>query len=513
MGASQKKVFNRWFVVIGAILIQLCLGAIYAWSVFTSELVLKGVTQVKEALSSHPAVLEVAIGERESNKKISDNAKAKNLLAYVVLKEGNEPSDALNLELRKHAKAKLGADQVKEIRFEESLPSPTSGINIKAFGFTKTQTQVIFSVGLATFAIVMVLAGRWQAKSGPRIVAIAGGILLGAGYILAGLWGSNFISQVIFIGLIGGAGIGFAYVCPISVGMKWFPDKKGLITGLAVAGFGFGALIWVKLAGNWGDLLETIGVMKTFLLYGIIFLVSVLIGSIWMVNPPEGWKPAGWDPSSQKKKASVVSSYDFVPGEMLRRIQFYSIWVMFIFSGMAGLMTIGIIKLFGIDALQKGGLDSVSASAIAGTAMAVFYSIANGVGRIIWGTVSDKIGRKTSLILMCISQGIMMLIFYWMGSTKYLLYLGSAIIGFNFGGNFALFPTVTADLFGTKNVGRNYGWVFTAYGVGGIIGPIMAGIISDVWKNWLAAFIICGVACFVAAIIGLTLRTPKVKTA
>jgi OFA family oxalate/formate antiporter-like MFS transporter len=110
---------------------------------------------------------------------------------------------------------------------------------------------------------------------------------------------------------------------------------------------------------------------------------------------------------------------------------------------------------------------------------------------------------------MCTLQGIMMLVFYWMGSSKYLLYLGAAFIGFNFGGNFSLFPTTTADLFGTKNVGRNYGWVFTAYGVGGIIGPIMAGIIRDVWQNWLAAFVISGVACLVAAAIVLAIRPPK----
>ena len=160
---------------------------------------------------------------------------------------------------------------------------------------------------------------------------------------------------------------------------------------------------------------------------------------------------------------------------------------MFIFSSMAGLMTIGIIKLFGIDALQKSGMTSIQASAAAGTAMAVFYSIANGLGRIIWGSISDKTGRKAALTLMCMLQGVMMLVFYWMGGNKYLLYLGAAIIGFNFGGNFSLFPTATADFFGTKDAGRKYGWVFTAYGIGGIIGPIMAGRIREVWEKWVSA--------------------------
>ena len=147
---------NKWMVVVGAILIQLCLGAIYAWSAFTQAL---------------------------------------------------------------------------------TTPLAKGG----AFGFTATQSQVIFSVGLATFAIVMVLAGRWQAKVGPRLVAFLGGLLLGTGYIAASFVGQTFWAQLITIGIIGGAGIGLAYVCPITVGIQWFPERKGMITGLAVAGFGFGA--------------------------------------------------------------------------------------------------------------------------------------------------------------------------------------------------------------------------------------------------------------------------------
>lgn len=421
MGTSDK-IINRWLVVVGAILIQLCLGAIYAWSVFTPYL----------------------------------------------------------------------TDQAN------------------SFKFNQTQTQAIFSVGLAAFALVMVFAGKWQAKSGPRKVAMAGGIMLGLGYVLGGLLGQSFIAQVIFIGLIGGAGIGLGYVCPISVGMKWFPDKKGLITGLAVAGFGFGALIWVKLADNWGHLLENFGVLKVFLFYGIAFAVLVLVGSIWMVNPPEGWKPKGWVPP-EPKKGKAVAAGDFKPSDMLRRPQFYGLWVMFIFSSMPGLMTIGIIKSFGIDILkERGGLPAEQASVIAGTAIAIFFSLANGIGRIIWGTVSDKIGRKISLFIMTLTQGIMMLLFYYaMSGNQYLLYLGATIIGFNFGGNFALFPTATADFFGTKNVGQNYPWVFTAYGIGGIIGPIMAGITKDISGGWLYAFVISGIACIVAAIIALTLKPPK----
>lgn len=421
---AQQKVSNRWLVVVGAVLIQLCLGAIYAWSVFTPYL--------KEA----------------------------------------------------------------------------------PFSFSNTQTQTVFSVSLATFAVVMVLAGRWQSKVGPRTVALVGGLVLGAGYILAGLLGDAlfgyFVNQILFIGLVGGAGIGLAYVCPIAVGMKWFPDKKGLITGLAVAGFGFGALIWVKVAGSWGGLLASLGVLSVFIIYGIAFAVAVVVGSIWMVNPPDGWFPEGYAPEEGSEgEEAALGTVQFTPREMLRTPQFYGVWAMFIFSSMAGLLTIGNIKLFGIEQLQTGGLNETQASAVAGTAMAVFYSIANGLGRIAWGTISDAIGRKVALVLMCVLQATIMILFYWMAGTPALLYLGATIIGFNFGGNFSLFPTQTADLFGTDNVGENYGWVFTAYGVGGIIGPIMAAAIRDRWQNWLAAFVISGIACFVAAIIGLRLKRPE----
>ncbi|MDX1741698.1 MAG: OFA family MFS transporter, partial [Rhodothermales bacterium] len=346
-----------------------------------------------------------------------------------------------------------------------------------------------------------------QARSGPRIVALTGGLLLGAGYILAKFIGASFAGQVVSIGLLGGAGIGLAYVCPIAVGMKWFPDKKGLITGLAVAGFGFGALIWIKLAGSWGQLIESMGVLNVFGLYGIIFLITVTIGSLVMVYPPEGWLPEGWSPPLQADGKSVEDATSMLPAQMLRTPQFYKLWTMFVFSALAGLMTIGIIKLFGIDALQEGGMSFEQASATAGTAMAVFYSLANGIGRIAWGSISDWIGRKRSLFVMTCLQGIMMLVFYFMGGTTALLYLGAALVGFNFGGNFALFPTATADYFGTTNVGQNYGWMFTAYGVGGIVGPIMAGAFRDS-GSWLPAFVISGVLCLIAAVLALSLRPP-----
>jgi OFA family oxalate/formate antiporter-like MFS transporter len=414
---SEEKIMKRGFVVLGAILIQLCLGAIYAWSVFT--------------------------------------------------------------------------------------PSLTGA------GWTKAQTQLVFAAGLATFAIVMVIAGRMMPKLGPRKLAMLGGVVLGVGYVLAGLLGgTNFLSLFIFIGLIGGAGIGLAYVVPIAVGMRWFPDKKGLITGLAVAGFGFGATLWVKLAGSAGKLIANLGLSTTFTIYGILFFICVVIGGIWMIYPPEGWKPEGWTPPEEKEGSKVAKVADMQSGAMLKTPQYYMILLTFVFGASAGLMSIGLMKLFPGEALVNNGLSKEAASTIAGTAMAWFFALANGIGRIAWGAISDKLGRKLSIILMMATQGIFVIAFIKMAGTPALLYLGAALIGFNFGGNFALFPTITADTFGTKYVGQNYGWVFLAYGIGGIFGPILGGKLGDM-GNFPLAFIICGVLCIVASGIIAMVKPPR----
>jgi len=399
-----QRVSNRGFVVLGAVLIQLCLGAIYAWSVFTPAL-----------------------------------------------------QDA---------------------------------------GWSKTQTQIVFSVGLAMFAIVMVFAGRKLPVYGPRKLAMAGGITLGLGYAIAAIGGGdNFWTVLIGVGLIGGAGIGLAYVVPIAVGMRWFPDHKGMISGAAVAGFGFGALIWVKVAGSWGNLIDNIGLDGTFFVYGIAFAVLVLVGAIWMEMPPAGWLPEGFTPP----EVSGVGGANFTSSEMLKTPQFYLIFLTFAVSAGAGLMAIGLMKLWPVEALVDGGIMESEADAIAGTAMAVFFSLANGIGRITWGMMSDRLGRKRSVIIMTATQAVFLLAFIPMAGSEYTLYLAAALIGFNFGGNFALFPALTADEFGDKSVGQNYPWVFLSYGAGGIIFPILGGALGDI-GNFPLAFVICSVACVLGAI-------------
>ncbi|MGI9611140.1 MAG: OFA family MFS transporter [Acidimicrobiia bacterium] len=403
---------RRWQVVIGAVLIQFCLGAIYAWSVFT------------------PALRDA--------------------------------------------------------------------------GWSRVQTQVVFSVGLASFALVMVLAGKKLAAWGPRRLAILGGLTLGSGYMFAALVGATtFVPVLIGVGLIGGAGIGLAYVVPIAVGMRWFPDRKGMITGVAVAGFGFGALGWIKLAGEWGDLISRFGLDGTFAIYGVLFAGLVLIGSTWMRFPADGWLPDGFVPPEGVDAGSV----DYTPREMIRTPQFHLISLTFAVSAGAGLMAIGLMKLYPVEALVESGHTSAAASAIAGTAMAVFFSLANGIGRLAWGALSDRLGRKLSIIVMAATQGLLMFAFIPMAGSEYMLYIAAALIGFNFGGNFALFPAITADRFGNTSVGANYPWVFLAYGFGGIVFPILGGWLGDI-GNFPLAFAICGGACVIGAVAAFLVFPP-----
>ncbi len=403
---------RRWTVAAGAILIQLCLGAIYAWSVFTPHL-----------------------------------------------------RDA---------------------------------------GWSKVETQIVFSVALASFAIVMVFAGRKLTTWGPRRLALKGGLVLGIGYVIASFdGGTSFVPVLIGVGIIGGSGIGLAYVVPIAVGMRWFPDHKGMITGIAVAGFGFGAMGWIKVAGAWGDLISRIGLDGTFVTYGIAFAVLVVLGSMTMQMPPEGWSPPGFSPSVKVGQGGEA----FSPREMLRTPQFHLISLTFMVSAGAGLMAIGLMKLYPVEALTDNGLLEHEADAIAGTAMAVFFSLANGAGRLVWGTISDKLGRKRSVVAMAASQGIFLIAFTWMAGNEYSLYLAATLIGFNFGGNFALFPALTADEFGNDAVANNYPWVFLSYGVGGIIFPILGGWLGDI-GNFSVAFFISGGLCLAGALASYLVFPP-----
>jgi OFA family oxalate/formate antiporter-like MFS transporter len=481
-------------VVVGALLVQLSLGAIYAWGAFTV------------ALQNKPADVAMALNPRLLGVKdmAAYEAVRKEYGALEArLKEANKGTDK---EAIKQAKDAVAAFKKEKLTAEWiGRTFDPARFDRQVFGFTAKQSQWIFSAGLAAFAIVMILAGRWQDKAGPRVVALSGAVLLGAGYFLGSLAGTSFAMMLVFVGLVGGAGIGLGYVCPIAASVKWFPDMKGFITGLAVAGFGAGAFIFIKLAGDWMGLIRNQGVSATFMIFGIIFFVSVAIGALLLSNPPPGYKPAGWDPSKAAGAAKKAPAQNLTQGQTVRTSQFWMTWLAFVLSAGCGLMVIGSLKNFGE---KEGGLSAAAAANAIGL-LALF----NGLGRVVWGTLSQKLTARGALILMVFLQAAMMFLLPKMGSAELALAVAGCWVGFNFGGNFALFPLLTAEFFGTKNLGANYGAVFTSYGVGGILGPIMAGGVYDAMGTYRWAFIIAGAACVASGAIALLLRPPRVEEA
>jgi len=387
------------------------------------------------------------------------------------------------------------------------------------FGWDRATTQWAFSLALATFAAVMIPAGRLQDRIGPRPVASLGGLLLGASFVLGALLVSADRPWALYLtyGLLGGAGIGFAYVCPIASAVKWFPDRKGLITGVAVAGFGAGALFFAGPASalllppnETGEqlglsqiLLVGLGIAKGggfgigwqafFLLHGVVSAAAVLVGAALLSNPPPGWRPAGWTPPPGAARPEIGWR------EMLDTPLASMLWLTFIFGATSGLMAIGqwtpmmagVLKgaTFAPDWLGAFGrfIEPVGV-------LAIF----NALGRIFWGRVSDLIDRPRAMMIMFLFQGMAFMILV-AAQTPVTILLASAWVGLNFGGIFALFPSATADYFGTRNLGVNYGWIFTAYGVAGILGPVVGGVLFDATGEYILAFLFAGVLCFLAA--------------
>ncbi|KPK89047.1 MAG: hypothetical protein AMJ94_13260 [Deltaproteobacteria bacterium SM23_61] len=369
----------------------------------------------------------------------------------------------------------------------------------KEWGWNETQAALPYSVAIIVFAIMMVPAGRMQDKYGPRLVATLGGILCGIGFIIASL-GQSLVGVVIGFGILAGAGIGCGYASATPPAVKWFPPARtGLIAGLVVAGFGLASVYIAPLANY---LLSASGIQTTFLTLGIAFLIAVVLLSQLLKNPPAGYKPAG-NPAPAKagsalKAAVAMADYEWT--QMIRTPQFFLLWIMYVFGAGAGLMIIG--KLAKIVDLQAG--------IKAGFVFVALLAVGNAAGRIIAGVLSDKIGRTWTMFSVFVFQAILM--FLLRGLDAYgTLFLASMLIGFNYGANLSVFPSATKDYFGLKNFGVNYGFVFTAWGVGGILGPMLSGLIFDSYKNFNNAYLIAAVCLLIAAGLTFVTRPPKAR--
>ncbi|HNZ59200.1 MAG TPA: OFA family MFS transporter [Syntrophorhabdaceae bacterium] len=366
------------------------------------------------------------------------------------------------------------------------------------FNATATQGNLPFMAFLAMFALFTFFSGRFIDKMGPRIVMIVGGIVVGVGWILT-YFASSMMMVVITYGIIGGAGVGIVYGGPVSVATKWFPDKKGLAVGLSLLGFGASAFVTAPLAKNLiaaysNNPLPAFGIM------GAGFLIVTVILSIFMRFPEAGWKPAGWNPP----QAAGGPVKTFTAGQMLKTSSFYGLWLCYILGATAGLMAIGISATVGREVI---GLDVGTA-----TLLVSVFAIFNGIGRPIFGALSDKITPKGAAILsfIIIAAASFMMLSAGKGSTG--LY-AVAFCGFwlCLGGWLAIGPAATATFFGLEGYAQKYGVVFSAYGLGAIIGGIISGSAKDTFGSYIAAFYPTAGMAIAGIIIALLLLKPPKK--
>ncbi len=353
-----------------------------------------------------------------------------------------------------------------------------------------------FSVFLAFFAIAMPFTGKYIEKYGPRNMVIVGGLLTGLGWLL-----SSFANSVewlyIFYGVIAGAGVGVAYGVPVAVASRWFPDKRGLAVGLTLLGFGFSALITANIAGY---LITVSGVMNTFRVFGLAFIILTILLALPLRFPPVGWTPAGWTPAAPAPGQETLC--ELMRDEMVRTRSFYALWICYFIGCLAGLMAIGISKPLGVEV----GVEATLATTLVGV-----FAVFNGFGRPVFGFLTDHLTPRNTAVISFILIALASLLVMVMPSvTVYIL--AFAILWGCLGGWLAIAPTTCGTYFGNLDYPRNYGLLFLAYGAGGIVGPQLAGFIKTTTGSYLGVFpYVLALALVGMALAGALLRPPRVE--
>src|SRR3989440_780385 len=324
---------------------------------------------------------------------------------------------------------------------------------------SRLQANLTFSIVLLALGVTAGFGGYLNNRFGPRIIATLGGILYGLGVILAAFAAPNIFILYLTFGIIGGIGIGLGYIVALAMLIKWFPDRRGFITGLAVAGFGAGALITSPVAAA---LITSVGLGSTFLYLGIAYLVVIVIVAQFFRTAPDGYAPAGWTPSARQQ--TDRSRRDYTLSEAFRLPRWYVLWLILALNVTAGAALISEAsplaqKFTGIGAVTAALLPSV-------------IGMFNGAGHLFWGWLSDGIGRPFTFLSMFIIQAIVFAILPSISSFAVLL-IPAAIIALCYGGGLRASPASAADFFGTKNAGTIYGAMLTAWSAGGIVGPIL----------------------------------------
>jgi OFA family oxalate/formate antiporter-like MFS transporter len=365
----------------------------------------------------------------------------------------------------------------------------------KQFGWSIPEVTLTFTICIFVLGVAAFFGGLWLTRSGPRIVALTGGVLYGVGVFLASFSNHGLWWLYLTYGVIGGIGLGFGYIVPVAVLVKWFPDRRGLITGVAVGGFGAGALITAPVATR---LIQTVGALHTFGYLGIAFLIVTVVSGAFMQNPPEGWKPEGWSPTATQ--VAQRAKRDFTLREALSTWQWWALWLLLFLNTSAG------ISVISQEAPLFQELARVSAVVAAG--MVGVVSLGNALGRVFWAWASDVITRKATFFVMFSIQAL--LFWFLPGITSAsILTVVAFIVLLCYGGGFGTMPAFAADYFGAKNVGPIYGLMLTAWGFASAFGPLLIAYRRQTSGTYRGALHIIAGVMLVSAVVPLLVSPPQ----
>jgi OFA family oxalate/formate antiporter-like MFS transporter len=364
----------------------------------------------------------------------------------------------------------------------------------KQFGWSISEITLTFTISIFVLGFAAFFGGLWLNRKGPRIVALTGGALYGVGVFLASFT-HNISWLYISYGLIGGMGLGLGYIVPVAVLVKWFPDRRGLITGIAVGGFGAGALITAPVATR---LIQSVGVLNTFAYLGVAYLIVTIISGSFMQNPPDGWKPDGWSPTSSQ--TSQRAGHDFMLGEALKTWQWWALWLLLFLNTCAGISVIS----------QEAPIfqELTGATAIVAAGMVGLASIGNAVGRVFWAWVSDLITRRATFAVMFILQ---VFLFWFLPSIATVTFMTiiTFVVLMCYGGGFGTMPAFAADYFGPKNVGPIYGLMLTAWSFASAVGPLIIAHMRETAGSYGGALHVIAGVMAVSTLLPILVRPPR----
>ena len=368
----------------------------------------------------------------------------------------------------------------------------------KAFNWTIPQVTLTFTIAIFVLGFAAFAGGIWMRRSGPRVVALTAGVLYGVGVFLASFTDGRLWWLYGSYGVLGGVGLGLGYIVPVATLVKWFPDKRGLITGMAVTGFGSGALITAPIATQ---LIASRGTPQTFAILGAAYFVVVVGAALFMQNPPAGYRPEGWTPSAVQQQR-VARPYAF--DEAIRTWQWYGLWMLLFLNTTAG---IAIISQAAPMVQEITNVDATQAASLVG-----IISIANGAGRLIWAWLSDAIGRRAVFLIMFPLQAAIFAILPMITSFPMFTALAVVVL-LCYGGGFGTMPAMAADYFGAEHVGSIYGLMLTAWGFAGVLGPTLIATLRESRGQYDQALYVIAALMLVSAIIPMLVRPPSAPVA